>query len=139
VVSNPEDRIPGLKAASGVSGGATPLLSKVAPSGRVPAKARRAVATNLSPVATLRPGGQVATPAAAHATVGRQVVTRHSDEGDAHGTSGVHNKMSEANVSHEHHTGQELSSEDESPCPYPHLLQAKNPSRLPFGWKLLRR
>ncbi|KAG2583697.1 hypothetical protein PVAP13_6KG193330 [Panicum virgatum] len=111
-----EDRIPGLKAAaSGVSGGAAQPLSKVAPSGRVPAKARRAVAANLSPVATLRPGGKVATPAAAaHCTVGQQVVTRHLGEGDAHATSGVHSKMPEANVGHEHHTGQESSSEDES-------------------------
>jgi len=109
-----EDRIPGLKAASWVSGGAAPLPSKVAPSCPVPAKGRRAVAVNLSPVPTPRPGGQVATPAAEHVTVGRQVVTRHSGEGDAHATSGVHSKMSEANVSHDSHTGQELSSEDES-------------------------
>ncbi|TKW10145.1 hypothetical protein SEVIR_6G143000v4 [Setaria viridis] len=129
LIKSLEDRIPSLEAevASGVGdGGATPSPPKVAPSGHAhaPAKASCAVAVSLSPVHTLqRPGPcaplvhplfhQVATPAAP-VTNGRQVVTKDSGEEDAQATSGVQIKMSDANASHEHHRGQELSSEHES-------------------------
>ncbi|CAO2210855.1 unnamed protein product [Urochloa humidicola] len=117
-----EGRIPGLEAVSGVCNGETQSLSKVASSCLVRAKARRVIMATFSAVDQGRPvpfvpmvhplSQQDATPAA-HVTVGRRVVTRHSGEEDAHATSAVH-KMSDANVSHEHHRGQELSSEHES-------------------------
>ncbi|CAL4998515.1 unnamed protein product [Urochloa decumbens] len=115
-------RIPGLEAVSGVCNGETQSLSKVASSCLVRAKAQRVIMATFSAVNQGRPvpfvpmvhplSQQDAT-LAAHVTVGRQVVTRHSGEEDAHATSAVH-KMSDANVSHEHHRGQELSSEHES-------------------------
>jgi hypothetical protein len=91
---------------------------------QVPAEAGCAVAVSLSPVHTLRHLGvcapmvhplshQVAMPATS-VTIGRQVVTRDSGKEDAHSTSGVQMNMSDANVSHEHHRGQELSSKYES-------------------------
>ncbi|KAF8697376.1 hypothetical protein HU200_035969 [Digitaria exilis] len=108
-----EDRMPDLEAASGVCGGVAPSPSKVALSGRGHASGKASSSVWLSPVSTLRRPKKVATPAAAHATVGPQVVTRLSAEEGAHATSGVHN-ISEANASHERHRGQELSSEHES-------------------------
>ncbi|CAL5012184.1 unnamed protein product [Urochloa decumbens] len=117
-----EGRIPGLEAVLGVCNGETHSLSKVASSCLVRAKAQRVIMATFSAVDQGCPvpfapmvhplSQQDATPAA-HVTVGRQVVTRHSGEEDAHATSAVH-KMSDANVSHEHHRGQELSSEHES-------------------------
>ena len=88
------------------------------------AEARHVIATILSrPATTLfRPGlsaslvhplfHQVAAPAA-YVTIDQQVVTRFSGEEDAYATSGVHNKMPDASVSHDHGRGQELSSEYE--------------------------
>ncbi|CAO2201662.1 unnamed protein product [Urochloa humidicola] len=108
-----EDRVPGLR----VSGsGASRAPPKAASSGRarVPAKASRAVATSSSPAATLRRPGHVAMPAVADVTVGLQVVSGYSGEEDANATSAVPNNISEDNVSHEHHAGQELPSEHES-------------------------
>ncbi|KAF8701916.1 hypothetical protein HU200_033244 [Digitaria exilis] len=104
-----EDRMPDLEAASGVCGGVAPSPSKVALSFR----GHASVKASSSAWSTLRRPKKVATPAAAHATVGPQVVTRLSAEEGAHATSGVHN-ISEANASHERHRGQELSSEHES-------------------------
>ncbi|XP_039815241.1 uncharacterized protein LOC120678152 [Panicum virgatum] len=121
-----EDRIPGLEAeiASEVcSGGEALSPSKVASSGHacLQAEARRVITGILSRPATtlfrpglsmplvLPPSHQVAAPAA-YVTVDQQVVTRFSSEEDAYATSGVHNKMPDASVSHDHGRGQELSS-----------------------------
>jgi hypothetical protein len=124
-----EDRIPGLEAevALEVSGGEETLFpSKVAFSGHacLQAKVRSIISGILSwPVTTLfHPGlstllvhplsHQVAAPAA-YVTVDQHVVTGFSGEEDGYATSGVHNKMPDASVSHDHGRGQEFSSEHE--------------------------
>ncbi|CAO2175527.1 unnamed protein product [Urochloa humidicola] len=112
LIKSLEDWIPRLEATLGVCGGETQSLSKVASSCLARAKARHVIMATFSAVDQGRPVPFV--PMVYPLSQQDAKVARHSGEEDAHATSAVH-KMSDANVSHEHHRGgQELSSEHES-------------------------